>query len=65
MSDMDKYINNLVSEFKRLSFEEVENCSGNENCSISMPIIIIAMQIAAKYLILFREMCFKMMSQII
>ena len=30
MSDMDKYINNLVSEFKRLSFEEVENCSGNE-----------------------------------
>lgn len=30
MSDMDKYINNMVSEFKRLSFDEVENCSGNE-----------------------------------
>jgi len=30
MSDMDKYINNLVSEFKRLSFEDIEDCSGNE-----------------------------------
>ena len=30
MSDMDKYINNLVSEFKRLSFEDVEDCSGAE-----------------------------------
>lgn len=30
MSDMDKYINNLVSEFKRLSYEEVEECSGAE-----------------------------------
>lgn len=30
MSDMDKYINNLVSEFKRLSFEDVENCSDTE-----------------------------------
>ncbi len=30
MSDMDKYINNMISEFKRLSFDEVENCSGNE-----------------------------------
>lgn len=30
MSDMDKYINNLVSEFKRLSYEEVEECSGSE-----------------------------------
>lgn len=30
MSNVDKYINNLVSEFKRLSFEEVENCSDTE-----------------------------------
>ncbi len=30
MNDMDKYINNLVSECKRLSFDEVENCSGDE-----------------------------------
>lgn len=30
MSDMDKYINNLVSEFKRLSYEDIENCSGTE-----------------------------------
>ena len=30
MSDMDKYINNLVSEFKRLSYEDVENCSDTE-----------------------------------
>lgn len=30
MNDMDKYINNLVSEFKRLSFDDVENCSDTE-----------------------------------
>ena len=30
MSDMDKYINNLVSEFKRLSYEDIEDCSGAE-----------------------------------
>lgn len=30
MSDMDKYINNLVSEFKRLSYDEVEQCSDTE-----------------------------------
>lgn len=30
MSEMDKYINNLISEFKRLSFEDVENCSNTE-----------------------------------
>jgi len=30
MSEMDKYINNLVSEFKRLSYEDVENCSDTE-----------------------------------
>lgn len=30
MSDMDKYINNLVSEFKRLSYEDVDNCSDTE-----------------------------------
>lgn len=30
MSEMDKYINNLVSEFKRLSYEEVENCLDTE-----------------------------------
>lgn len=30
MSDMDKYINNLVSEFKRLSYDEVERCSDTE-----------------------------------
>lgn len=30
MSDMDKYINNLVSEFKRLSYDEVEHCSDTE-----------------------------------
>ena len=30
MSEMDKYINNLISEFKRLSYDGVENCSGAE-----------------------------------
>ena len=30
MSDMDKYISNLVSEFKRMSYEDVEDCSGVE-----------------------------------
>lgn len=30
MSNMDKYINNLVSEFKRLSYEDVEDCSDAE-----------------------------------
>ena len=30
MSDMDKYINNLVCEFKRLSYEDVEDCSDSE-----------------------------------
>ena len=30
MSDMDKYINNLVCEFKRLSYEDVEDCSDTE-----------------------------------
>lgn len=30
MNDMDKYINNLVSEFKRQSFDNVENCSNTE-----------------------------------
>lgn len=30
MSDMDKYISNLVSEFMRLSFEDVKNCSDSE-----------------------------------
>lgn len=30
MNDMDKYINNLVSEFKRLSFDDEENCSDTE-----------------------------------
>lgn len=30
MSEMDKYIKNLVSEFKRLSYEDVENCSDTE-----------------------------------
>lgn len=30
MSDMDKYINNLVSEFKRLSYEDIEDCSSAE-----------------------------------
>lgn len=30
MSDMDKYINNLLFEFKRLSFDHVENCSDGE-----------------------------------
>lgn len=30
MSEMDKYINNLVSEFKRLSYEDVGNCSDTE-----------------------------------
>lgn len=30
MSDMDKYINNLLFEFKRLSFDHVENCSDDE-----------------------------------
>lgn len=48
MSDMDKYINNLVCEFKRLSYEDVEDCSDTENCSISMPIITISMQIAVR-----------------
>lgn len=30
MSDMDKYINNLVCEFKRSSYEDVEDCSDTE-----------------------------------
>ena len=30
MSEMDKYIKNLVSEFKRLSYEDVENCLDTE-----------------------------------
>ena len=30
MSDMDKYINNLVSEFRRLSFEDVELATDSE-----------------------------------
>lgn len=30
MSDMDKYINNLSAEFKRLSYEDMEECSDTE-----------------------------------
>ncbi len=30
MSDIEKYINNLVSKFKRLTFEEVGICSDTE-----------------------------------
>lgn len=30
MSNIDKYINNLVLEFSRLSYEDVENCSDTE-----------------------------------
>lgn len=30
MSDMDKYINNLSAEFKRLSYEDMAECSDTE-----------------------------------
>ena len=30
MSDMNKYINNLVSEFMKLSFDDIKNCSDAE-----------------------------------
>ena len=30
MSDMDKYINNLIAEFKRLSYEDMAECSDTE-----------------------------------
>ena len=30
MSDLNKYIRNLVSEFQRLSFDDIENCSDAE-----------------------------------
>lgn len=36
MSDMDKYINNLVCEFKRLSYEDVEDCSDTEKIALSL-----------------------------
>ena len=30
MSDIDMYISNLIYEFKRLSYEDVEKCSDTE-----------------------------------
>lgn len=30
MGELDKYISNLISEFKRFSFDEAEDCSDNE-----------------------------------
>ncbi len=64
MSEMDKYINNLVSEFKRLSYEDVGNCSNTEKLLYLYAYYHYFNQTVAKYLILFRATFIMRMHQI-
>ena len=64
MSDMDKYINNLSAEFKRLSYEDMAECSDTEKLLYLYAYYHYFNAIAVKYPTLSREISTIQMLQI-